>query len=298
MRAHSFRYPFSLAVAELAVAVALLVAPPLLAQKPAQKPGDFYLAYVAAAEKMKSLKDVLPYMPADQAAMMSKMPKDLEKELLASAKSELVTQVKIGKETPYKDGVLLEVEGMKQGKKVKGWAQLVVEGGAWKLAKDDFSGTPPPAAPKIPATVRDAGKAEGEFTVNGQTAKLLYVRAVAEPDSFDKTKTAYRVTLSDQPWNPKDYNQMDKVKAGTLHYLELSIGGKNQIYGAMMHHRGFKNETMSSAGSGHTFEAEKMGPDVIAGRAYLEGPQDAMGEKFYYAATFRAAVEKPEKPGK
>jgi hypothetical protein len=272
-----------------------LAAASLTAQKPSQKPGDFYLAYVAAAEKMKSIKDVLPFMPSDQAAMMSKLPKEMEKEMLAAAKDELVTQVKVGKETPYKDGVLLEVEGVRRGKKVKGWAQLVVEGGAWKLAKDDFSGTAPPAAPKIPATMKDPGRADGEFTANGQTAKLLYARAVAEPDSFDKTKTAYRVTLSDQPWNPKDYNQMDKVKAGSLHYVELSIGGKNQIYGAMMHHRGFKNEVMSSAGSGHTFEAETLGPDVVAGRAYLEGPQDAMGEKFYYAATFRAVVEKPGK---
>jgi hypothetical protein len=289
MRARSFRSLFSLAIS------VWLAAASLTAQKPSQKPADFYLAYVAAAEKMKSIKDVLPFMPADQAAMMSKLPKEMEKEMLAAAKGELVTQVKVGKETPYKDGVLLEIEGMQNGKKVKGWAQLIVEGGAWKLAKDDFSGTPPPAAPKIPATMKDPGKAEGEFTANGQTAKLLYARAVAEPDSFDKTKTAYRVTLSDQPWNPKDYNQMDKVKAGSLHYVELSIGGKNQIYGAMMHHRGFKNEVMSSAGSGHTFEAEKLGPDVVAGRAYLEGPQDAMGEKFYYAATFRATVEKPGK---
>jgi hypothetical protein len=61
------------------------------------------------------------------------------------------------------------------------------------------------------------GKAVGELTVDGQTAKLLYATATAGPDSFDKTKTAYEVTLSDVPWNSKDYNQNDKVKAGTLH---------------------------------------------------------------------------------
>lgn len=261
---------------------------------PAQKPGDFYLSYVAAAEKMKSVQDVLPFMPADQAAMMKKLPKDMDKELVEEAKKELVTSVKVLKESPYKDGVLLELEGVKKatGKKVKGWAQIVPENGAWKLSKDEWSGVPPPAPPKIPATVKDAGKAEGEFTANGQTAKLLYAYAVAQPDSFDKTKIEYRVTLSDQPWNPKDYNQNDKVKAGSLHYVELSIGGKNQIYGSMLHHRAFKNEVMSSAGAGHVFEPEKLGPDVVAGRAYLEGPKDAMGETFYYAATFRAPVEK------
>ena len=61
MRARSFRRLFSLAVSVWFAAASLT------AQKPAQKPADFYLAYVAAAEKMKSIKDVLPYMPADQA---------------------------------------------------------------------------------------------------------------------------------------------------------------------------------------------------------------------------------------
>ncbi|HKD11581.1 MAG TPA: hypothetical protein VKE50_05870 [Thermoanaerobaculia bacterium] len=276
----------------------ITLAASLWAQKPAQSPSEFYLSYVAAAEKMKSLKDILPYVPADQAAMMSKMPKEFDKEMQEAVKKELVTDVKIQKESPYQDGYLLQMTGTQKAasKKVTGWAKIIKENGSWKLAKDDWSGTPPPAPPKIPATVAESGKAVGEFTVNGQTAKLLYARAVAEPDSFDKTKTAYKVTLSDGPWNPKDYNQNDKVKAGTLHYVELSIGGKNQIYGTMLYHRGFASGGfMSSAGSGHTFEAEKMGPDVIAGRAYLEGPQSAGGQTFYYAATFRAPIEKPGK---
>jgi hypothetical protein len=284
-------------VAVLFVGLGVCAAPTLLGQKPAQSPGDFYLSYVAATEKMKSLKDILPYVPADQAAMMSKMPQEFDKEMLEAVKKELVVAVKIVKESPYQDGYLLEMTGTQKAtsKKVKGWAKIIKEGGAWKLAKDDWSDTPPPAPPKIPAAVAESGKAVGEFTVNGQTARLLYARAVSEPDSFDKTKTAYRVTLSDQPWNPKEYNQNDKVKAGTLHYIELSIGGKNQIYGTMLYHRGFENGFMSSAGAGHTFEAQKMGPDVIAGRAYLEGPQSATGQTFYYAATFRAPIEKSGK---
>ena len=294
------RTPFRLSALRICLSILCLglsvwAARPLFAQKPAQSAGDFYLSYVAAVEKMKSMKDIAPFMPANQAAMMSKMPKEFEKEMLEAAKKELVTGVKVLKESPYQDGVLLELEGAKKASpgRVKGWAKIVKEGGQWKLEKDEWSGVPPPAPPKIPASVAEPGKAVGEFTVNGQTAQLLYARAVAEPDSFDKTKTAYRVTLSDAPWNPKDYNQLDKVKAGTLHYLDLSIGGKNRIYGTMLHHRAFKTGgSMSSAGAGHTFEAEKLGPDVVAGRAFLEGPQNAAGETFYYAATFRAKVEK------
>jgi hypothetical protein len=293
MRIHSSRRSLRIGIAIL-LGLGVVLALPLLAQKAAQTPGEFYLSYVAAAEKMKAFKDIAPYLPADQAAMMNKMPKEMEKEMLEEAKKELVTGVKVTKEWPYQDGFLISLEGTKKatGKKSTGWAKIVKEGGAWKLAKDDWSGAPPPAAPKIPASVSEMGKAVGELTVDGQTAKLLYATAIARPDSFDKTKTAYEVTLSDAPWNAKEYNQNDKVKAGTLHYLELTIGSDKRIDGTMMHHRAFKQGVMSSAGGEHNFDAEKIGPDVVAGRAYLSGPQKPMEETFYYAVTFRAPVQK------
>ncbi len=282
------------AMAVLSVGAAIWLGRPLLAQKPAQTPSAFYLSFVAAAEKMTSLKDVLPFFPADQVAVLSTVPKESEKQMIEKAKQKLVTGVRILKESPYQDGFLLEMEGTQKSTptRVRGWAKIIREGGAWKLAKDDWTGGPPPAAPKIPATVLESGRAVGEFTVNGKAAKLLYARATAGPDSFDKTKTEYHVTLSDAPWKPNDSSQSDKVKAGTLHWLELSIGETKQVYGTMLYHEGFENGFLSSAGSGPRFEAEKLGPDVVAGRVYLEAPRTAGSQTFYYAATFRAPVEK------
>jgi len=271
--------------------------PTLLAQKSGQSPCEFYLSYLAAVEKMKSLKELVPFMPKDQAAMFAKIPKELEKEFLDQARKETIIGAKVLKETPDKDGYLLDVEGTRKEnkQKVKGWARIIREDGALKLAKDDWSGNPPPSPPKIPASIQESGKATGELTVNGQTAKLLYAYAYATPDSFDKTKTAYHVILSDQPWNPKEYNQNDHVKAGTLHYIDVTIGSDKRIDGTMMYHRAFKQGVMSSAGGQHKLDAEKLGPDVVAGRAYLDGPEDALGDKVYYAATFRAAVDKTRK---
>jgi hypothetical protein len=133
-----------IALSILSLGFGLWVARPLLAQKPAQTPGEFYLSYVAAAEKMKSLKDITPFMPADQAAMMSKLAKEPDQKMLEEIKKELVTSVKVLKETPNKDGVLLTMEGMRKAapsKKLTGWAQIVKEGGQWKLERDDWSGT-------------------------------------------------------------------------------------------------------------------------------------------------------------
>jgi hypothetical protein len=57
------------------VLVAVGLAVPLSAQKSGQSAGEFYLSYLAAAEKMKSLKELVPFMPKDQAAMFAKIPK-------------------------------------------------------------------------------------------------------------------------------------------------------------------------------------------------------------------------------
>jgi hypothetical protein len=256
-----------------------------------------YLSYIAAAEKMKSLKDLQPYLPKQEAEMVARMPKDMEKEFLEEARKETVTGVKVLKETPDNDGYLLDVEGTRKvtGKKVKGWAKISREDGVFKVAKEDWSGNPPPALPKVPASVAEPGKAVGELTVNGQSAKLLYAYAYATPDSFEKGKTAYHVILSDVPWNPKDYSQNDRVKAGTLHYIDITIGANKQINGTMLYHRAFKQNSISSAGGQHKLEAEKLGPDVVAGRAYVGAPESALGENFYYAAAFRAAVDKANK---
>jgi hypothetical protein len=131
----------------LACAIAVWLTNPLLAQKPGQSAGDFYLSYVAAAEKMTSISEVLSFMPASQAAMMSKLPKDKEPAMIKDIKKELVTGVKVLKETPDKDGVMLTLEGSMSGQKqrVKGWAKIIKEGGAWKLERDDWSGTAPPS---------------------------------------------------------------------------------------------------------------------------------------------------------
>jgi hypothetical protein len=293
MRVHVLRLVARISVVLVAVGLAV----PLSAQKSGQSAGEFYLSYLAAAEKMKSLKELVPFMPKDQAAMFAKIPKDLEKDFLEQARKETIAGAKVLKETPDKEGYLLEVEGTRKAtkEKVKGWARIIREDGALKLAKDDWSGNPPPAPPKIPASVTESGKAVGEFTANGQMAKLSYAYAYATPDSFDKTKTAYHVILSDVAWNPKDYNQNDRVKAGTLHYIELSIGSDKRIDGTMMYHRALKQGLMSSAGGQHKLDTEKIGPDFVAGRAYLEGPENALGENIYYAAAFRAPVDKTRK---
>jgi hypothetical protein len=87
---------------------------------------------------------------------------------------------------------------------------------------------------------------------------------------------------------------MDRVKAGTLHFITLTIGPDKAVAGTLLNHRELDKGLLSSAGGQHKFEAEKFGPDTVSGRAYMEAPEEALGQTYYYAATFKAAVEKPK----
>src|SRR5262245_25870572 len=74
------------------------------------------------------------------------------------------------------------------------------------------------AAPCV--TAQDV--ATGTFTVGGKAVAIKHAYAKEVPDTFAKGKTGYEVVLSDVPLVPNDYEQVQKVKAGKLHYIELT----------------------------------------------------------------------------
>jgi hypothetical protein len=135
------------------------------------------------------------------------------------------------------------------------------------------------------------GTATGQFTVNGKSVTFTSAVAKATADSFDSSKTGYALVLSDVKGLPDKYGSVDKVTAGTLHYIELSLGHDKSVYGAMFHHSGFKNQVMSSAGN-IKLEAEKFGPDVVSGKVYTAAPRTFEGTTYQFTATFTAPVEK------
>ena len=135
------------------------------------------------------------------------------------------------------------------------------------------------------------GTAAGRFTVNGKSVTFTSAVAKATADFFDSSKTGYTLVLSDVKGLPDLYRSLDKVTAGTLHYIVLSLGHDKSVYGAMLHHRGFKNEVVSAAGN-IKLESETFGPDVLAGKVYTAEPRTFDGATFEFSATFKAPVEK------
>jgi hypothetical protein len=113
----------------------------------------------------------------------------------------------------------------------------------------------------------------------------------ATKDSFDSTKTGYTVILSDVKGLPDKYGSIDKVAAGTLHYIELTVGHDKSVYGAILRHSAFKKHEMTTAGS-IKLEVETFGPDVLAGKASTAAPRTFDGDTYQFTATFRAPIEK------
>ena len=121
---------------------------------------------------------------------------------------------------------------------------------------------------------RRCGRWHGDGAVHRQWKERGIHSAVAKAtaDSFDPSKKGYTLVLSDVKGFPDKYGSLDKVTAGTLHYIELTLGNDKSVYGAMLHHSGFKNGQMSSAGN-IKLEVEKFGPDVLAGKVYTAAPR-------------------------
>jgi hypothetical protein len=134
------------------------------------------------------------------------------------------------------------------------------------------------------------GTATGKFTVNGKSVTFVSAVVKATKDSFDSSKTGYMLVLSDVKGLPDKYGSLDRVAAGTLHFIEVTLGHDKSVYGALLHHNGLKDNTVSSAGT-IKLEAEKFGPDALAGKVYMPA-RTFEGATYEFTATFSAPVEK------
>src|SRR5262245_59121932 len=135
------------------------------------------------------------------------------------------------------------------------------------------------------------GTATGQFTVNGKSVTLTSAVVKATKDSFDASKTGYALVLSDVKGLPDKYGSLDKVTAGTLHFIEVSLGHDKSVYGAMLHHSGIKGGVISTAGT-VKLDVKTFGPDVLAVKVYMAAPGKLDGDTYQFSATFSAPIEK------
>jgi len=121
------------------VAAFVAVALPALAQTKAASPAvEFYNSYRAAWATAKSFQDILPFHSKASQAQLAKIPADQQKMMFQMAKEMDPKDVKVTGEKATPTGAILELSGTADGKPAKGTAELVKEGGAFKMVKEDW----------------------------------------------------------------------------------------------------------------------------------------------------------------
>ncbi len=147
----------------------------------------------------------------------------------------------------------------------------------------------------MPTAAAD-GTATGTLTVDGKATKLAYAYAVAEPDPFDKTKEAVRITLSDVPLTPAALGDrfalQTMTKANKLHAVVAVVQQTKAIATVVLYDAAFKWDSVSVAGTNNKLDAQVFDKTMAGGKLYTAKP-DTFGPKdvtYEFSVTFSAPI--------
>jgi hypothetical protein len=146
-----------------------------------------------------------------------------------------------------------------------------------------------------PAFAEPAGTAQGKFTLNDDTAEIRY--AVAVPwTNKDDGREGVKVLLSDVPIAEdgvaRDDDGFDpQDKPGQIRAIEFIIYPEEGPDAGTMYHPGFKDYTLSKSG-GVKFTSEVFDASTLAGRLYMEEPDDFFDRVYFFDVSFRASISK------
>src|SRR5262245_17915484 len=125
----------------IAAVVMVACAAPSLVQAQNKTGTQFYLEYVAAFAKAKSIEQIFPYMAAENRKQAEATPKAEREKMFEMIKMLGHSDIKVLKEETGAGGTtVLSVEGVDSDKKKStGTVTLIKEGGAWKIQKESWT---------------------------------------------------------------------------------------------------------------------------------------------------------------
>ena len=143
------------------------------------------------------------------------------------------------------------------------------------------------------------GNASGTFTVGGKTTDLRYARAREVKDLFHPTQRQIRVVLSDVPITEDAMDDPfvldDGGHAGKLHAVEVFFTLEGEPDRGSLYHEAFGPGHTSFSGM-HRFERKTWDGKTIAGKLFMEKPDDFNDKPFIDSATFSTALDHDPKP--
>ncbi len=144
-----------------------------------------------------------------------------------------------------------------------------------------------------------AAPADGQLTVDGKTITLRYAYAVAGPDSFDGTKQAFLLLLSEKALAPdaiKNAESFDELGGKSVRSLLQSGIALNihpdKAFHMTVRHPALKGREIQESGFSTGLTLTALGPDRVAGTFGDGAQRDLMDHTARYKIRFDAPVER------
>lgn len=258
---------------------------PLLAQS---DPGSSFLEYRSELDEATSIDAIRVHLLSGVQKMLGYAT---ERELVSwfetYKQKRLQSGIEILSEESSDDGVRLRARGTDSvdGRPLLGRVDMRLEDGSWRVAEEiwypDF---------RVAASPEEAvaDHADGVFSVDGNEVEMRHAYAELRSYWADNDLPALRLTISDQPIDPNDFDLRQRSDAGELYYFVLTISSEQMVNGGMMYHQAYDGGYVSLAGV-HNLETTRFGPTVIEGRVSTDKPVEftAVTE---YSVEFRATI--------
>jgi hypothetical protein len=142
---------------------------------------------------------------------------------------------------------------------------------------------------------------KGSLTVNGKTAQLTHGYAATKPNPFDKKRTDVVVLLTDREL-PDDavhdtFAIMKAVDDLKFNGISIEISDEKQIISGMVYSPNFLKDMGQISVTGvQKLETTDFSTSHVAGRVFMDKPDDFFDNVFRFEATFDVATSAPPVP--
>jgi hypothetical protein len=133
------------------------------------------------------------------------------------------------------------------------------------------------------------GTAKGNFVLDGKTHEIHSVQAKTDENPFDKSKKDILVLLTDLPVEEGDFdifNLDSMAESGKIHGLLVRLDDEKQATGLIV-----LGTVQRSGNSVCDFESTKFDLTRVAGKVYLDKPDESFGRKYTFAIEFDTEVK-------
>jgi hypothetical protein len=154
----------------------------------------------------------------------------------------------------------------------------------------------------LPALALAPGTASGTLTINGKTVKMTHAYAARKKDPFDKAKQVTYVLLADHEVPPAavhDTGEMMMFESkNPMNYLEITFDDKKQVISTGVNSALLQKMSHISGVGRQKLDLTANDATHVAGRFYLEKPEEFFDNKYIYDVKFDAPFSAaPKEPG-